>query len=102
MEATEKLCPDCGESMVKDSLGIWKCPSGCGEWLRNEIEQNRPKIKIEVRFQPLGGELPLQWRTAEKPVLQNGPIALHRSSNGGRKKRKKYKPIKGFQPWQLV
>lgn len=76
--------------MTKDSLGIWKCPDGHGEWLRNEAEQRQPKIRIEVRFQGLvEGLPPMRWRTAEKPILQGGDPVFGGSSSRSRKRKKK-------------
>lgn len=89
-----KYCPDCGLPMEMDDLGIWKCPGGCGEWLRNEEEETAPRTKT-VEFQPLGDDLiTIKWRTAEKPVLPRGPIV--RKGNGhsrSKRKKKAYRPL---------
>ena len=91
----EKLCPDCGEPMGKHGAGAWKCPAGCGEWLRNEEEAIAPKELTEVRFQPLTDGLPpMHWRTPEKPVHPIGVIVYGGGSKcKAAKKKKVHKPL---------
>jgi len=99
----EKYCPDCGELMVNNGVGAWKCPAGCGEWLRNEEEAPElPKTPTQKQFQPLTeGLMPMHWRTPAKPVLQGGAIEFSGSSNCKSRKPKK-KPARGFLPWQIT
>lgn len=97
MAVAGKPCPDCGKPMIRDGAGIWKCPYGHGEWLRNEVEEREtPRALPEKRFQPLTeGLCMMSWRTAEKQVLQGGAIIFSGGSSKSRKRKKKkiYKPL---------
>jgi hypothetical protein len=93
--AIEKLCPDCGSAMTKNGLGAWKCPNGCGEWLRNDVEETEVLELPEKIFQPLTeGLSAMRWRTPEKPVLSPGPPKKQNSKAKHRSKKKKiHKPL---------
>lgn len=66
-------CPRCGEVMLRQEPGFWKCPRCDGEWWPPDEEEEDEQI------------LTCFWEDVRRPLLKHG---------GGHSGRRKHKPIK--------
>lgn len=69
-------CPQCGEVMLRQEPGFWKCPRCDGEWWPPEEDEDDQQI------------LACFWEDVRRPLLKHGG-----GGHNGRKKHKPYKPL---------
>jgi len=98
------LCLRCGEALVYESKGFWKCPRCGGEWW--DDENKLADLSREDKEKALAANLRMQvlWSIGKRftPVLPAGRPDLSKgSSRSAKRKRKKPKIVLPQAQWQI-